>query len=378
MVLLRRRTSSEESPPQETAIEESSQDTAEPTPKETATAYSESVKSEPPKPKYKPDLTISTGSTLLDQAIFGGRRRGGGLPGGVIVEIFGESGLGKTALLAEICGCAQSAGGEVRFRDPEGRLDREYAEIYGVSLEGDNYSRPHYVHEVFDDIRAWNPSNKETVNIYGTDSLAALTTDLEMSDKGDKMGMRRAKEFSEGLRKVGVILAEGGYKTLVCTNQIRTGESGDFTPGGKGIPFWSSIRIRILTARQINKNKENFITKTVKVGAKNKEVTKTIGINCVARVVKNSKDDPHRDAPFSIVFGYGLDDVRANLQWLKDMTGDSVYQCGDGKSYQSIEFAIHYVESHNLEDMIKNNVIDLWEEIEDAFKDKGRRKRKIR
>ena len=288
------------------------------TPSEDASEYAESVKREEPAPSIVEDKIVSTGSTLIDLSIFGGRKRGGGLPGGMIVEIFSESGLGKTALISEICGCSQSLGGEVQFRDPEGRLDKNYAEIYGVSLQGNNYSRPHYVHEVFNELRAWDPPNKNVVNIFATDSLAALTTELEMGEKGDKMGMRRAKEFSEGLRKTGRVLADGGYRSLVCSNQLRTGDSGTFTPGGKGIPYWSSIRIQILTARQLNKNKENFILQTVKVGSKNKEVQEVKGINCVAKIVKNSKDDPYREAPFSIVFGYGLDDIRSNLQWYKD------------------------------------------------------------
>ena len=47
---------------------------------------------------------ISTGSTLADLAISGGRIRGGGLPSGILVEIFGPSGSGKTVLLSEIAG----------------------------------------------------------------------------------------------------------------------------------------------------------------------------------------------------------------------------------------------------------------------------------
>ena len=54
------------------------------------------------KPKRKKQMEgntetmISTGSTLLDLAISGTRVRGGGLPGGILVEIFGPAGSGKT------------------------------------------------------------------------------------------------------------------------------------------------------------------------------------------------------------------------------------------------------------------------------------------
>jgi len=48
------------------------------------------------KREYDGDMgrVISTGSTLLDLAISGGRIRGGGLPLGILVEIFGPPGCG--------------------------------------------------------------------------------------------------------------------------------------------------------------------------------------------------------------------------------------------------------------------------------------------
>ena len=88
------------------------------------------------------DATLSTGSTLLDLCISGGKCAEGGIPGGIVVEIFGRPGSGKTAILAELFASAQSKGGDAMFKDPEARLDKEYAKIYGVRLDAKNYSRP--------------------------------------------------------------------------------------------------------------------------------------------------------------------------------------------------------------------------------------------
>jgi RecA/RadA recombinase len=347
------------------------------TPSQAAEEYAQATKAEEA-PKADPkELIVSTGSTLLDLAIFGGRIRGGGLPGGLIVEIFGEAQLGKTAILAEICGCSQNNGGEVKFADPEGRLDREYAEIYGVNLPEDKYWRPDVVEDVFEDIREWNPTNKNVVNIYGCDSLAALSSRLEM-DKGDKMGMKIAKEMSAGLRKTGRLIAEDGYKCLVCTNQLRHGESGSYTPGGKGVPFWASVRISIKAMYKKKFGRDHLITKEVTLES-NRKVPKVIGINSLATVIKNSKDDPHRDAYIPIIFNHGIDDIRANLQWQKDMKKAGSYECGDGTTYQAMDYAIQYVERENLELKLREQVIDLWEEIEEKFKKATRgRKRKVR
>ena len=347
---------------------------------EAAEAFEKEVKTEKPKTTYKSPMIASTGSTQLDLAIYGGRIRGGGIPGGIVIEIFGPTGIGKTAIAAEICGSVQANGGEAFFQDPETRLDKEYSEIYGVNLPEGMYRRTHLVPEIFDHFRLeWDPP-KDKLNAYVIDSLAALTTKLEMGPKGDKMGMRRAKELSEGLRKSSIVLAEGN-RLMVCTNQLREGESGKFTPGGKGVGYWSSVRIEIKYINQYTKgivNKSPNVIETIKVGDKNREVEKIMGIRVLATVIKNSKDDPYRFAPISIIFGYGIDNIRDNLQYLKDILGESTFVCPDGLSFQSLKDAIGHVEKNNLEEELRERVIDLWEDVEAAFKDATQRKKKKR
>jgi RecA/RadA recombinase len=303
------------------------------------------------------DKIISTGSTLLDLAISGKRRRGGGLPGGIIVETFGGPSLGKTALLAEECGSVQSQGGDAQFADPEARLDEEYTKIYGVSLKDHfMYFRPDTVTELFSKFYTWKPKNPNVINAMFGDSLAALSTDLELdNDEGDKMGMRRAKEFSQELRKTCRIIAKNNW-LVSLSNQVRQGQMSVTTPGGFAIPFYASLRIHV------EKPRDHKIFKTAKIA--NKEVKKVIGINSICTIVKSSIDEPYRRVPICITFNYGVDDIRANLQYMKDFTGCTVYDCLDGKTYQSIENAIQYIEKTSLEKKLKEQTIDLWEDIE--------------
>ena len=325
----------------------------------------------------KKEMILSTGSTLLDLAILGERVYGGGVPGGIIIEIFGEASTGKTALAAEICGHALSSGAEVVFNDPEATLDQEYCEIYGVSLTetgNGRYERMKLVSEVFTDIFNWDPPNKDVVNVYATDSLAALSTELEM-EKGDKMGMRRAKEFSEGLRKACVKISDMN-KLIICTNQTRQGDMGVVTPGGKGIPFYASVRLHIKPISYAKGlNFPSKLEREIKVGIKSKGITVIQGISQMVEVIKNKKDSPFRTAPIVIRFNYGVDDIYANLQWLKDMTGDSSYSAVD-KSYVQLNSAIAYIEENNLEKQLREQVITLWMEIQD--KAKISRKTKVR
>jgi len=349
--------------------------------KKASDAVEEEYEEEPPQPFcFKDtDVVLSTGSTLLNLAAFGDRTRGGGLPGGIMVEIYSQSGLGKTALASEICGCAQRDGGDIRFVDPEGRLDRAYAQIYGVSIPKDKYARLHLVSDIIEDFMAWDPPNKNAINVYVTDSLAALSTNLEM-DKEDKMGMRRAKELSTLFRKGSIQIAEG-HKLMICTNQLREGDKGTFTPGGKAVGYWASIRIELTRITQYTKgivNKDHEIMESITVGSKNRSVEQVIGIRSMAKITKNSCDSPFRTAPVALVFNYGIDDIRENLQYVKDMTGNTSFLCPDGKSYVSLKDAIRYVEQNQLEEELQEEVIDIWEGISKAFKEKTPREPKRR
>ena len=315
------------------------------------------------------DKVLSTGSTLLDLLISGKRVRGGGIPGGIVVEVFGPPGSGKTAILAEVAASAQINGGDVQFNDPEGRLDKDYCEIYEMHINEKNYSRPNTVTEVFEGLYNWKPKNSDVINVSCNDSLAALSTQIEMESQ-DKMGMRRAKEFSEGFRKSCRILADNNW-LMICSNQIRDGQNGQVvTPGGWATPFYSSLRIQIKPSWHGSK-----IEKIVKLDS-GKEVKKIVGICSEATIVKSSLDDPFRKVPIYLRFGFGIDDIQANLQWIKDMTKGTTYDCTDGKTFRSMDQAINYIEQNNLESALRENVINMWEEIENKFDQN--RKKKIR
>lgn len=318
-------------------------------------------------------LIVSTGSTLLDLAISGGRVRGGGLPGGIMVEIFGPSSSGKTALLSEIGGSVQNKGGEVTILDPEGRIDKEYTRIYGLKLSKDNYHRPDLVHEMIDKIREWEPEDSNKINLMAVDSIASLSTEKEMEDE-DKRGQLKAKQLSEGCRKIARVIANE-HKLIVFTNQERQGEHGKTTPGGFAVGYHASIRIRIA---RIFKGSKIEKTKTLPSGQK---ITKVLGIKSEAIIKKSSVDNEFRTAPIYIVFGLGIDDIRGNLQYIKDFHKRNKYECpmdqnGSIKGFASMDKAIEYIENNNLEGALRESVINAWEEVEELFR--INRKNKVR
>jgi len=334
---------------------------------------------EPPVDWGKP--TLSTGSTLLNLAISGGKTRYGGLPGGKFVEIFGMTGLGKTTIAGEIAGAGQRAGGEVIFDDAEHRLDPTYCKEMGIKYDPTKFHYPETVTDLEEAIlgpivvsgtgkfkkeqrdfsKGWAPDHTN-INVRCVDSLAAFCSRMER-DQGDKMGMKRAKDFHQMFRLIkGHILRHNIL--LVATNQVT--QSG--TTGGNAIIFYASVRIQ-LSYKDVIKSTGGIV----------------IGKRVEAFVLKSSVDIEWRTAPIFLVHGYGIDDIRGNLVFLKE-TGameehptDPKKQAGyvvGNKNFVGVDKAIAYVEENDLEENLREMVVDHWNELE--LKARPPRKEKVR
>jgi RecA/RadA recombinase len=336
--------------------------------------HAKKKKTKKKKPKYEgnTELTISTGSTLLDLAISGGRKRGGGLFGGTMVVGYGPSGAGKTVLACEIAGAIQRAGGELKYEDSEARLNKVFARTFDLNTKILDVGNPDTIPEAFIKLHKWQPKNTNIINGYIIDSLAALSTAMEMeNDDGDKMGGRRAKEFSAELRK-GKVKIKKKNMLLFCTNQIRDkmdaykNERKDVNPGGHAIEFYSSLIMRFSSFKKIWK----------KIKIKGKEEKRAIGIEGELEIVKSSIWKPFRTAPITIFFDYGIDDIRENLKYIKRFTGATVYKVNNTKLSNELDKAIEMVEENELEDELKEQVIDLWEEVENKFEIKRKKKKR--
>jgi RecA/RadA recombinase len=311
---------------------------------------------------YSTGKVITTGSTLLDLAISGGIYPEGGIPPGIMVEIFGPSGCGKTVLLCEIAGGVERQHGEIMFRDPEGRLNNQFAALFGFHVENADYSRPDTVPELFEPIRNWNP-RANGINGVFADSLAALSTKMEM-EGDDKYGTRRAKEFSEECRKTCRVLANRGF-LMVCSNQVRQNiDAGPFeekykSPGGEAVGFYASLRLRchspVKTPREIS------------VGGKKHK--RTVGVHTKIEVYKSSIWEPYHTAPVHILYDYGIDDIRANLEFVKSVVGGTFYMLDETSRLDAgLERSIKMVEEGDLDLRVKRYTIQLWHELEEKFK----------
>jgi hypothetical protein len=182
-----------------------------------------------------------------------------------------------------------------------------------------------------------------------------------MADPGmEYAAAKRAQKYTQGFRTLGRKIAHDGWIVAASNHEAINFDTGArTTPGGNAWKYWASIRMRIAKAYR-----QGDIKRTWKISSKT--VERVVGIRADIRIVKNSCGQPFREAPVFIIFGKGVDDVRGNLQWLKETLGTEKYDCID-KKYSEVIPAVRYIEQHDYEPQLREKVIKLWNTIDLHF-----------
>lgn len=287
---------------------------------------------------------LDTGYPPLNKAISGDKDKG--LPVGRIVEIFGPSACGKTAISTRALIAAQAAGGIAALMDHEHSFDLDLAKSMGL----DDATRWVYKHpETFEEsidmavklgqvVREKKLIPAEAPILVVFDSLASMVPKSKMYDsKGNKKdsadySMHDNTALARATSAAFPALAQMANKYNMCLlfiNQTRTKPGvayGDpnTTPGGNAPEYYASLRIGMTREMIKDKKTKELLGQT---------------INAVVR--KNRMYQPFKRASWDFMFrddGTGYFDVIGSMVDLVADTGilersGNGYIWTDGKKY---------------------------------------------
>ena len=270
---------------------------------------------------------LSTGSTVLDTIISNDLNADGGIPVGKLVEISGEAATGKSLLSYMILKDCQDKGGQPILIDTENAANWSFLKLLGLKAreEGGNllYLQPETIEAVFkaieNIIRRVRENDKNKLCCIVWDSVAGTSTNAEIQGEyGEATIGLGARLIGQGLRKS--IRFIGNQRiSVVFLNQLRekigiTFGDPTVSPGGKAIPFFSSVRIKLYTDGTIKADKD------------------TIGVGIKPKIIKNRLGPPHREAKLKMYFSRGLIDEES---WL-----DVLLQSGDAEKVSAQKSSI--------------------------------------
>ncbi|PIR41613.1 MAG: recombinase RecA [Candidatus Yanofskybacteria bacterium CG10_big_fil_rev_8_21_14_0_10_46_23] len=273
---------------------------------------------------------IPTGSMSLDLAL-----GVGGIPAGRVIEIYGPESSGKTTLALHVSAEAQKKGGLVAFVDAEHALDPEYAKKLGVKIDDLLISQPDTGEQALEIVETLVRSGGITLIVI--DSVAALTPRAEIEGEMDQQHVGlQARLMSHALRKLTGIMGKS-KTTVIFLNQIRHKigimfGNPETTPGGLALKFYSSVRLEIRRAAQIQSG-ESIIGNRVKV-----------------KVVKNKVAPPFRTAEFDILYNEGIsrtaDLINVGVQQEVVERSGAWYKFGEEKLGQGMEAARQFIKDN--------------------------------
>ena len=168
----------------------------------------------------------------------------GGIPKGVITEIFGDESIGKSSFCLQMIASAQKQGLRCLFADVEWSYDVRYAESLGVDNSTLGLIRERFAEEVLDAIEEAVESGEWDLIVL--DSVGGILPRAEAEKgAGEKTIGGQAGIIARFCRKVVPLLRMKNVALVVINHSFVDIMSGKImTSGGKKLSYHKSLSIR--------------------------------------------------------------------------------------------------------------------------------------
>lgn len=253
---------------------------------------------------------VSSGCALIDAVL------GGGWALGRMANVVGDKSAGKTLLAIEACAnfAKQYPDGYIRYAETEAAFDALYAEALGLPLDrvdfeaGDPEKGITTVEDFYEDMERVLDANPGRPILYVLDSFDALSdrAEAEREITDSSYGATKAKKSGELFRRLTQRI-ESQRCLLMIVSQLRDKLNVTFgekqvRSGGRALDFYASQIV--------------WLAEIGKIAVERGGVKRPIGVNVRMRCKKNKVGLPFRECEYPIIFGYGVDDLTAGVEWL--------------------------------------------------------------
>lgn len=314
----------------------------------------------------KKDPYISTGVTLLDLSFGGGdviAKGGMGIKIGDMVNIYGDTGAGKSFLFNEIIASAKRTVESGALLDHGiKKFDWYYADfeqadnfdsegLYGFEIHPEGKEKvANTVEDCCYHIQSKiNKLKEDELFIYVVDSLDALTSrkqkamndeELKAFEKGKKIDkgsydMDKAKFLAQKFFAPIAEAKENKNVIILVVSQLRQKvnatmfEKKDTTSGTQTMKFYFDTRMQLLPTHKYFEDISYEETGEV--------YTREVGGNVRLRPDKVRHSRPNRLVQFDFIYTYGLDNVGSNIDFLYGLR-DERHKLKTGEAYNNLQF----------------------------------------
>lgn len=218
----------------------------------------------------------------------------GGIPRGLITEVLGNEGCGKTTFALTVAADALNAGHKVLYIDLEGKVRPEYTKALGVPSTLD-MSKPTNGDQAMHIVELIARTGEYGLVIV--DSAAMLSTAMELSKDIYEPNMATtARLLSQSMKRLMPVCREGNCG-LLFINQYRQNTSPygqkEIPVGGRALQYASSLTLELKSTN----------SDAIKKG------TAVIGKTVRVHVTKNQVGTPNTHCELTLLFGKGFDPV---------------------------------------------------------------------